>query len=59
MYPGDYKEVDGWYLPFSVETGVRGSPERSKVSYEKIEANVPVDDNKFGMPKVTPQPPSK
>jgi hypothetical protein len=59
IFLGDYKEVDGWYLPFSIETGVKGSPDRSKVSYEKIEANVAVDDTKFEMPKAAPKPPSK
>jgi hypothetical protein len=55
---GDYKEVGGWYLPFSVESGVKGSPNRSKVTYEKIEANVPLDDSRFARPAVKPAPPS-
>ncbi len=58
-YLGDYKEVDGWYLPFSVESGVKGNPDRGKVSYEKIEANVSLDDSKYGMPKVSSTAPSK
>ena len=53
---GDYKEVEGVYLPFSVETNVKGSPDRSKVSYDKIEANVPVGDDRFTMP-ATPAAP--
>jgi hypothetical protein len=47
---GDYKEVNGWYLPFSVESGPKGSPFRSKVTYEKIEANVSIDDGRFRQP---------
>jgi hypothetical protein len=47
---GDYKEVDGWYLPFSVESGVKGSQFKSKVTYEKIEANVALDDARFHVP---------
>src|SRR5213079_929288 len=47
---GDYKEVSGWYMPFSVESNVKGSPNRVKVTYEKIEANVPIDDARFHMP---------
>lgn len=47
---GDYKEVDGWYLPHSIESNVKGSPNRAKVTYEKIEANVPIDDSRFHMP---------
>src|SRR5712664_1599562 len=47
---GDYKEVNGWYLPFSIESGPKGSPNRAKVTYEKIEANVPIDDLRFRLP---------
>ena len=47
---GDYKEVGGWYLPFSVESGVKGGPFRSKVTYEKIEPNVALDDARFAKP---------
>jgi hypothetical protein len=49
---GDYKEVNGWYMPFSVESNVKGSPNRGKTTYEKIEANVPIDDARFHMPAV-------
>jgi hypothetical protein len=51
---GDYKEVNGWYMPFSVESNVKGSPNRAKVNYEKIEANVPIDDSRFRMPVANP-----
>lgn len=47
---GDYKEVDGWYLPHSIETNVKGSANRQKVTYDKIEANVPIDDSRFHIP---------
>jgi len=50
---GDYKEVSGWYMPFSVVSNVKDNPNRAKVTYEKIEANVPIDDMRFHMP-VTP-----
>ena len=49
---GDYKEVAGWYLPHSVETNVKGSPDKQKVVYEKIEANLPIDESRFHMPSV-------
>ena len=58
-YPGDYKEVNGWYMPFSYESGVKGNPDRGKVSYEKIEANVSLPDSLYQMPKVVPKPASK
>jgi len=47
---GDYKEVNGWYLPHSVEVNVKGSQNRQKVTYDKIEANVPIDDSRFHIP---------
>src|SRR3989442_14742959 len=47
---GDYKGVAGWYLPHSVETGPKRSQFKQKVTYEKIEANVPLDDKRFVMP---------
>lgn len=48
---GDYKEVAGWYMPFSVEVGGKGSQFKQKIVYDKIEANVSVDDSRFAMPK--------
>jgi outer membrane lipoprotein-sorting protein len=48
----DYKEVAGWYLPHSVETNAKGSQDKSKVVYEKIEANVAIDDGRFQMPVI-------
>src|SRR5262245_3886927 len=47
---GDYKEVNGWYLPFAMETGGKGSQARAKLAYDKIEANVPIEDGRFVVP---------
>jgi hypothetical protein len=55
----DYKEVAGWYLPYSMETNVKGSQDKSKVVYEKIEANVPIDDSRFTMPVAAKSPSQK
>ena len=55
---GDYKEVNGWYLPFSVESGPKGSPSRAKVTYEKIEANPALDDSRFRLPAAPKQQPA-
>lgn len=46
---GGYKKVDGWYQPFSIESGRKGQ-EKSKVTFSKIEANVPLDDAHFAKP---------
>jgi hypothetical protein len=47
---GDYKQVAGWYLPFSIETNVKGSQGRQKTIYDSIEANVEIADKRFSMP---------
>jgi len=50
-YLGDYKEVNGVYFPYSQETGLKGNPNRAKISIEKIEVNVPLADARFVEPK--------
>jgi len=47
---GNYKAVDGWYLPFSIESRAIGGSEGSKLTFDSIEANVPVDDSRFARP---------
>ncbi len=47
---GDYKAVAGWYLPYSIETTRKGSEDTQKITFDKIEANVPVDDGRFAKP---------
>jgi len=47
---GDYKEVAGWYLPHSIEQGRKGSQNKSKVVYQKIEANLPMNEQLFHQP---------
>lgn len=55
---GDYKEVNGWYLPFSSETGVKGSNRTSKITWDRIEANVTVPDSRFERPSTPGATPS-
>jgi len=47
---GDYKEVAGVYFPHAYEIGQKGSPNKQKVVYDKVEANVPMDDARFRPP---------
>jgi outer membrane lipoprotein-sorting protein len=49
---GDYKEVEGIMYPHSIDAGQKGSPQRQKITVEKIELNVPIDDARFKMPEV-------
>ena len=56
---GDYKEVDGLVIPFAIESGVKGSQEREKLTITKIELNVPADDSIFKMPAAPAPAPAK
>jgi hypothetical protein len=48
---GSYKQVAGVYFPFSIEAGSKQSPEdASKITIEKIEANVVVNPQEFKLP---------
>ncbi len=53
---GDYKEVGGIYYPYSIESGVKGSPNKSSVTIEKIEVNTTFDDKRFAMPTMNTKP---
>jgi hypothetical protein len=53
---GDYKPVNGWVMPFSYETGRKGSSNKATITYEKIEANVPLDDRRFARPVIVVKP---
>jgi hypothetical protein len=46
----DYKDVDGMMEPFSVEIGAKDSPQKRKMTFTKIELNVPLDDARFAVP---------
>ena len=50
---GDYKEVDGIMVAHSMESGPKGSPQRQKMVFEKIEMNPPLADSLFAMPAGT------
>ena len=52
---GDYEKVGGVFLPFSLESGPKGSTDKQKVILDKGEANVAIDDAQFKFPA----PPSK
>ncbi|HEX9310568.1 MAG TPA: hypothetical protein VF887_07135 [Gemmatimonadaceae bacterium] len=48
---GDYKQVGGWFLPFSMETRQKGSSGSQKITFDKIEFNVPIDTLRYMRPK--------
>ena len=47
---GDYEQVQGVYLPFSTESGRKGSTDRQKLQFEKVDANPTVADSLFQFP---------
>ena len=47
---GDYEKIGGVLVPFSLEAGRKGDPDKQKIVIEKAEANVPVDDAIFHFP---------
>jgi hypothetical protein len=46
---GSYKQVNGVYFPFSVETRPKQSSNAAKITIDKIEANVAIPDADFKM----------
>lgn len=57
---GDYKEVDGMMLPFSMDVRAEGAPgPGQKITIQKVEFNTPVDDSQFRMPVIAAAPAEK
>jgi outer membrane lipoprotein-sorting protein len=48
---GDYREVGGLMFPHRMETGIKGVPQRQRMTVQRIELNVPIDDSRFAMPE--------
>jgi outer membrane lipoprotein-sorting protein len=54
---GDYKEVSGVLVPFSIQVHLQGAEiDTEKITFSKVEFNVPVDDSVFKMPPPAPAP---
>jgi hypothetical protein len=47
---GNYDQVDGVYVPFSLEIGPKGASKSQKVTVERVEFNQPVNDAIFSFP---------
>lgn len=47
---GSYKQVDGVYYPYSLESGAKGDSQHARITIDTIEVNKPVDDSYFKMP---------
>ena len=47
---GDYKDVGGRMVPFTIETGAVGMPMKQKLVLDKVEFNTPIADSLFAVP---------
>jgi hypothetical protein len=47
---GDYEQVNGVFVPFAIDSGRKGDPDKQKVIIDKAEANLPADDAMFRFP---------
>jgi outer membrane lipoprotein-sorting protein len=54
---GDYKEVDGLMIPFSLESKVPGAPagQSQMLTFEKVELNVEIPEDRFEFPAPAPK----
>jgi hypothetical protein len=53
---GDYEKIDGVFIPFSIESGPKGSSDKQKLVVDKAEVNAKTDDALFTFPSVQPKP---
>ena len=51
----DYKEVGGLILPYTIQQGAKGQPQKQTITVDKIELNLPIDDARFTMPEAKKQ----
>ncbi len=51
----DYEKVNGVYLPFAIESGLKGVSDKQKLILAKAEGNPPIEDTVFKFPA----PPAK
>jgi outer membrane lipoprotein-sorting protein len=49
---GNYKQIGGLTMPFTMETKAKGAPGTQVISLDKIELDVEVPASRFDMPKV-------
>jgi outer membrane lipoprotein-sorting protein len=53
----DFREVNGLKYPFLIESDAPGTDQSQKITAEKIEVNVPIEDSRFEKPN-PPAPPA-
>jgi len=50
----DFRDVEGLIIPFSLEQGSVGSPQKQKITLDKVEINPDLSDVQFHMPAPAP-----
>jgi hypothetical protein len=55
----DYRAVGGLMVAHTVEMGPKGSPEKSRLTLDKVELNPVIDDARFKMPARPAEAPKK
>jgi outer membrane lipoprotein-sorting protein len=53
----DFREVKGLKYPFLIEYEEPGTENAHKITADKIEVNIPIDEARFGKPNPPPPPP--
>jgi len=54
----DFREVNGLKYPFLIESDAPGTDQTQRITAEKIEVNIPLEDSRFGKPNPpAPAPP--
>jgi hypothetical protein len=48
---GDYRPIGGVRFAHSIDTGVRGRPQRMRIVVDRVETNLKLDDSRFAFPR--------
>lgn len=54
----EFREVNGLKYPFLIESDAPGTDQTQRITAEKIEVDIPLDDSRFGKPNPPPPPPA-
>ncbi len=54
----DFREVNGLKYPFLIESDAPGSDQTQRITAEKIEVNIPIEESSFGKPNPPAPPPA-
>jgi outer membrane lipoprotein-sorting protein len=52
----NYRDVNGLRFPFEIDSDSPGSPQERKITVEKIELDLKIEESRFGKPPAAPAP---